>query len=178
VTPTSSTSFPIADSAAKYTKSFFDRKIEGLRPETKERIHSLNPYNGGNETLWRLHSLNNIDKHRLLLSAGTGHKFHSILPSQRAELTKIYFGSHPWSDVAPEMKGGFIPPERTAFPLKEGSVLLAVLKRDIEDDMKFVFDIAFHQTGIVDGKSVSPILTEIERTVTDIVWSFSRANWL
>jgi hypothetical protein len=176
--PDSSTAFPIASSAEKYTEEFFGRKINGLRQEAKELIHSLKPYQGGNEALWRLHYLNNIDKHRLLLPAVTGHHFHSLLPSQRAELARIYLGSHPWSDAAPELRGTFIPPKHTSFPLKKGSIFLTVAKSDIEDDMKFVFDIALDQTGVVDGIMVLPILQQIARTVTDIVWSFSRANLL
>jgi len=62
--------FPIADDAAKYdaTKG---RKLEGARQETFNAIDALRPYKGGNELLWILSRLNNIEKHRLLLTVGS-----------------------------------------------------------------------------------------------------------
>jgi len=39
-----------------------------MRPEAIEAIDALKPYGGGNDLLWRLHELNNSDKHRLLFT--------------------------------------------------------------------------------------------------------------
>ena len=41
-----------------------------LEPPAVQFIDSLNPYKGGKEPFWRLHELNNIDKHRRLLGVG------------------------------------------------------------------------------------------------------------
>jgi hypothetical protein len=174
--PTINTAFPIADSAANYTKRFFERKIYGLRPDAEKFLHSLKPYKGGNETLWRLHRLNNIDKHRLLLSAVTGHSAHLILPTQEARLKQLFFGSHPWCDVAPDLRGTLIALKSPIPPLQEGSKLLTVPVSEIQDNMKFAFDIAFDQTGVADGEPIITALNEIGRVVTEIVWSFKRAN--
>ena len=34
-------------------------------------IDALKPYKGGNDVLWQLHELNNVDKHRLILTVGS-----------------------------------------------------------------------------------------------------------
>ena len=63
-------SFPIADSAVEYEA-----------PKTKETtlmpaaamtaIDALKPYRGGHDVLWRIHRLDNVDKHRVLLTVGS-----------------------------------------------------------------------------------------------------------
>jgi hypothetical protein len=64
------TNFPIGESLESY-ESLRSRKIEGIiEPRAVKFIDSLKPYQGGNEPLWRLHEMNNIDKHRKLISVG------------------------------------------------------------------------------------------------------------
>ena len=41
-----------------------------MRQEAVKAIDRLKPYGGGNDFLWRLHGLNNIDRHRLLFTVG------------------------------------------------------------------------------------------------------------
>src|SRR3990172_3595613 len=75
--------FPIFDSAPEY-KAGKTRQIKGMRQEAIDAIDGIKPYKGGNDTLWQLHSLNRIDKHRLILTAGSA--FESV--DIGAELTR------------------------------------------------------------------------------------------
>jgi hypothetical protein len=59
--------FPIAENVTKY-ESIKAGKVDGMRSEAKEAIDRLKPYKGGNDPLWRVHELDNIDKHRALFS--------------------------------------------------------------------------------------------------------------
>ena len=59
--------FPIAETLSKY-EAEKTRKIKGMLPEAVEAIDLLKPYKGGNDALWRIHELDNIDKHRHLFS--------------------------------------------------------------------------------------------------------------
>jgi hypothetical protein len=68
-TPSKHTGFPIAPSAETYEETKA-RKVEGMSPEAVRLIDSLKPYQGGNEALWRLHEINNIDKHQTIVSVG------------------------------------------------------------------------------------------------------------
>ena len=42
-----------------------------------KHLDSLKPYKGGNEALWRVHELDNIDKHRTLFTIGRDHLFEA-----------------------------------------------------------------------------------------------------
>ena len=39
-----------------------------MLPEAVEAIDKLKPYKGGNDALWRIHELDNVDKHRSLFT--------------------------------------------------------------------------------------------------------------
>jgi hypothetical protein len=59
--------FPIAETVTKY-EADKARKVKGMTPEAIETIDRLKPYKGGNDALWRIHELDNIDKHRTLFT--------------------------------------------------------------------------------------------------------------
>lgn len=58
--------FPIVESAAKYMSADVRGKVQTFRQDVVKAFDALKPYKGGNDTLWRLHELNKIDKHRLV----------------------------------------------------------------------------------------------------------------
>jgi hypothetical protein len=59
--------FPICKSGEAYVRES-PRKTEGIPNEIKQRIDAFHPYKGGNDSLWELHQLDIIDKHRLLVT--------------------------------------------------------------------------------------------------------------
>ncbi len=65
--------FPIAEDSTKYEDSKAG-KVKGIHPCAIKEIDRLKPYGDGNEEfsalLWRLHALDNIDKHRALFTFG------------------------------------------------------------------------------------------------------------
>ncbi len=66
--PTRRVEFPIAKDAATYERDKAT-KVEGMCPKVIKAIDALQPYKGGKgEILWRLHELDNIDKHRTLFA--------------------------------------------------------------------------------------------------------------
>jgi hypothetical protein len=67
------TSFPIAETPKKF-KSVLRGKVEGTRQDAIDAIRALEPYTGGKGAdLWTFHRLNNIDKHRMILTLSTDH---------------------------------------------------------------------------------------------------------
>ncbi len=68
-TPPRQIEFPIFDSEDDYEKRK-DAKTRGMRADAIKAIDDLKPYKEGNPTLWRLRELDNIDKHRMILSVG------------------------------------------------------------------------------------------------------------
>ena len=66
--PSRRVAFPISEDAAAYERDK-TRKVEGMCPKTIKAIDALKPYKGGKgDALWRLHELDNIDKHRTLFT--------------------------------------------------------------------------------------------------------------
>src|SRR6266850_878143 len=64
--------FPIidTDSPTEYEASR-KRRVKGMTQAAIDAIDAAKPYKGGNDILWRLNQLNNIDKHRLLIAVGS-----------------------------------------------------------------------------------------------------------
>ncbi len=59
--------FPIARSAQEL-ESLVPGKVKGASQSAMDAIKAAKPCKGRNDALWLIHSLNNIDKHRLLIA--------------------------------------------------------------------------------------------------------------
>ena len=106
--------FPIADSKARYE----EKKAEwtkGMSREAKTRIDELKPYKGGNDILWRLRELNNIDKHRLLVTVES--YLHSI------DIGAFMVQSFPDLSVFEGKASAWVTRTDPLLPLKVGDVL-------------------------------------------------------
>ena len=77
--------FPISENATRY-ESETPGKVKGMRKDAIKAIKALKPYRGGNDLLWILHRLNNINKHRAVITVGAAFVGRSILPIEREEL--------------------------------------------------------------------------------------------
>jgi hypothetical protein len=174
-TVTSQSCFPIAGEAAKYVPSFFHRKIDGMRQEAKDAIHAIKPYKGGNDALWRIHELNKIDKHRLLLTACSTHIGRSATPSERTQLQQLFMDSHPGQSV-PSLKGHLI--SIPSVPLKAGDKLCTIRHSELEQDVKFLIDVSLDEPQIIECQPVIKALYKMSEVVIDIVVSFSKMSLL
>jgi hypothetical protein len=146
--------FPIAESAEKY-KSELDGKTKGISTKAVEVFSQIEPYCGGHgQMLWVLHSLNNADKHRLLVSVGS-----NIARTVQMTLSPT-----------PRMYSALIH----APGLQEGLVLGEVGGNTEPDNhIKFTFDIAFGEPEILEGEYVVPTLTYMAGMVETIVNHFA-----
>lgn len=59
--------FPIAETFDKY-EADKPKRVRRMLPEAVEAIDRCKPYKGGSDDLWRIHELDNIDKHRTLFT--------------------------------------------------------------------------------------------------------------
>ena len=66
--------FPIAKDFSTY-ESEKVKKVEGMRELAIKYIDNSKPYKGGNQVLWRIHELDNIDKHRTLFTVDRDYLF-------------------------------------------------------------------------------------------------------
>jgi hypothetical protein len=93
--------FPIGEDRDQYQKER-GRKVRGLRQNAIDGIDALEPYKGGRgHQLWMLNKLDNTDKHRLLLTAGSALHHVDIGPLLWAEMQK-----HMSSEMALQLTAG------------------------------------------------------------------------
>lgn len=158
--------FPIADDAMKY-ESKKAGKMRGAAKDSFDVIDGLKPYRGGNSLLWMLYKLNNVEKHRLLLTVG----------SQAA-------GVHIGQMVSPYLAGvfpaeaialiqnmdTFIVPADKGFPLKEGLELyIGAVGEKPNPKQQFRFQVALNERGIAEGEPLLETLHQLTTLVEGIV---------
>jgi hypothetical protein len=151
--------FPMNKSADEY-KASSPRKIKGVAPEVANMIDKLRPYGGGNEDLYGLHLLNNVDKHRLLLMCGAAH----------AGLTVQV-------QLSPTPTEFRIPiPVQWSYPLKDGDEIYRVPKdaTTLSTEPRFSFRIAFGDAEAMGSEPLLPPLAQLANYVDAVVMAFDK----
>ncbi|HKN75403.1 MAG TPA: hypothetical protein VJW94_09510 [Candidatus Acidoferrum sp.] len=138
-------SFPIAKTVEIY-ESMKRRKVQGMLPEAVKAIDSLKPYEGGNDALWRLHELNNIDKHRTLITIG-----HDCL------FTGAGFDGGYWL--------------KTSNPLFDG-VIEGIADPKVDEDLYFGRQKSVAELDVVNSQALLPTLHQLTEFVDNVVSSF------
>jgi hypothetical protein len=159
--------FPIADDAATYD-SKKGGKMQGARAATVSAIDALRPFKGGNDLLWSLYRLNNIEKHRLLLTVG-------------AQAAGIHLGQLIAMHLPPSFGGDaaralesmdlYLNPADKGFPLSAGFELyIGGADEEPNPKLQFRFMVVLSEPGIVEGQplveAVAALTGEVERVVT------------
>lgn len=158
--------FPIANDFDQYEKDK-NRKTEGLIQQAKGLIDAVKPYKGGNDTIWKIHQLNNIDKHRLLVTVGASFGSMDIGKHLQKSMTESF------PDINMPAIPLFIKPADNLFPLKVGDDLFVdgPNAKPIPD-MQFKFDIVLNEPGIVEGESLIKILQTMIGSIDSLVPMF------
>jgi hypothetical protein len=150
--PSRCVTFPIAKDRDTYEREKA-RKVEGIRPEAIKEIDRLEPYKGGtkefSDTLWRIHELDIIDKHRFVFVVANDAFFEA----------DWYADDHPF----------LIRPRTFKADTPHFS---GVLGADVDDDVSFAIEEAVGQAQIVKGDSLLPALREYIQVVRGLVKSF------
>ncbi|MES2134989.1 MAG: hypothetical protein V4449_01985 [Patescibacteria group bacterium] len=156
--------FPIVESEIKFKEANTQKKIAGLSQIAVNAIIAVRPYKEGNIRLWQLHELNNLDKHRLLITAGSS--FGSMDIASHA-LRLLSAGIPGMENIS--MPPVFIKPADNLFPLKQGDELF-IDGPEATPNPKISFNIqlVLNETGIAEGQPLMPFLRgmadEVETT--------------
>jgi len=158
--------FPFARDADRY-KAESPRKVKGMRPEAVKAINEVEPYKGGKgERLWVLDRLDNVDKHRLVITVGSRFRSFDVVPHMASLSPAIFKGVTP----LPSM---FIRPAETGFPLKAGyELFIDAPDAEVNQNLKFKFDVAFGEPGILEGESLIETLHQLANLVDGLLTSF------
>lgn len=165
--------FPISESADKY-KIEAPGKVKGMRQDAIEAINALKPYKGGNDLLWQIHKLNNIDKHRMLIAVGAAHVAHSLTPHIRETLRAAVNHSrlYPalWDERITHIS---LDARQIKCPLKEGDELFRdVPDAEMDKDMQLYVEIVFGEPQILYPTMLAPTLMRMATYVDDLILSF------
>lgn len=170
------TAFPIFD-PQKIGKTYLAGKIGEMPPSAQKIVTDLKPYKGGNETLWKLHELNRIDKHRLLVAASTSLRAFNV-NQHRAYVrhgSSALLQRNGQTFVLKIANDVYVPPRFKVFPLKAGDVLLVDSPdAKINENIDFRFDVAFNELGICEGNPILETLKDCFSLVREIVAAFAR----
>ncbi len=158
--------FPIAHDADKYEANKC-RGMEGARQQTLDAVDALKPYKGGNDRLWTLHQLNNIEKHRLLLTVGsqaTGMNVGQLMASHFSSV----FSAEAVATI--ESMNLFLVPDDKGFPLKPGFELyIGDVDEKPNPKQQFQFTVALSEPGVINGEPVLETIKQFAKLVNDIV---------
>ncbi len=156
--------FPIAESKPKYD-DIKPRRTKGMSPAAIAAIDAVQPYGGGNDVLWHLHALNNIDKHRLILTVGSAINSFDAGAVMQQKAPK-------GSGLSRANLSLFLGVKDNLYPLEVGSEIfkdqtsLEVIKIPMR------FEIVLYEKGIIEGKSLVPVLqdmiTAVEKVIADL----------
>ncbi|MFZ1085961.1 MAG: hypothetical protein WAN35_13430 [Terracidiphilus sp.] len=175
--------FPIFEDASEYRNGKM-RKIQGMSDAAIQTIDDIKPYGRldksnptagiGNLALYWLNALDIQDKHRLLIPTWVAAPGHSLTKSKRAEVANVLravFGS----EDAPVIGPSLIP---SNLPLEDGSKLCTLPISEVDDDMKFRFQIAFGEPASMRGKEIVSTLNNMHRIVKEIMFDFDSKGLL
>lgn len=158
--PTQKTEFPILDgpiTTAKL-KTRFAAKVEGMRKEVIDSIRGIKPYQGGNNALWRIHRLDVIDKHKMLV-AGLG----NITTVNGYPPIGDQWDGNRWMSV------GSVP-----VVLEQGRQFVFPGAK-LDENTKFFAEVVFNQPNIAEGYPMTLALRQFHRCVFSMLVSFSWA---
>jgi hypothetical protein len=168
--PTTKTAFPIYDAAPKDIPAY-EAKVKGMRTEAERLIDSLQPYKGGNKDIWKLHRLDIVDKHNLLLVAACAINGVASPPiDMEGDLSQVTFQFNIRTPIGKQ-------PDGTYPILKDGTEVVRlrgstnVLKMDNCD---LIFEIALAEARTDRGHLAIPFLHQLTQLVEGIVNQFVR----
>jgi hypothetical protein len=152
--PNKDTFFPICQTPQQYSSAIGKGEIRKIPMGAKKILSDIQPNNGGDQTIWHIHELDRIDKHRLLITTEVG------FPKWRIVIDKIRGLEIGWDEPRP-------------VPLVVGYEVVNVptdtYHRTGHENFKLSVDVAFGQSEIVPGKPVLETLNHMADFVDGIV---------
>jgi hypothetical protein len=135
-----------------------------------DQIERTKPYKGGNDDLWRLSKLDNIDKHRHLLAGASVLVNLTHDPTGADRLRRVVF---------PDIQLATIETVKTRGELrmlKDGDELCRLLnfgnRTESDQDPQFTFCVALDEPGVVQGEPILPFLHQLIDLVDGVVAQF------
>ncbi len=164
--------FPIGKNAHAFKSRFGGAIEQSLSKPARKAIKALNPYKGGNDDLWALSQLDNIDKHSLLLTAVAANMaidLSRVTASKMRASVKIP-GTTDWVNIPVSAMPPLKPPKPC---VEDGDVIFGPIEAlEGDDKIGLEVEIALNQPGIVECESLRPFTNKLLNIVDGVVTSF------
>jgi hypothetical protein len=165
--------FPIPDKEKTY-HDLKKKRLKGAHVDAIKDIDKIKPYKGGNNLLWELQTLNNIEKHRILLTAGannSGINLDGMIPLDIAGEDSLLKYIH--EDI--RKRGIFVRPSNTGFPLKKDHILHTGIKGEpVRKDISFQFGVGIKEPGVVTNPHIQQALIGYKNEVQNVIKLLSK----
>lgn len=158
--------FPIADDQTKYDAKKHG-KMAGAATGTIAAIDALKPYGGGDDLLWSLYRLNNIEKHRLLLTVGS-----QAGGIHLGQLLSMHISAEfpPEATAMLQSMTQFLMPADKGFPLTPGFELyIGGPDEEVNPNLQFRFEVVLNEAGILEGAPATKIIHDLTGRVEAVV---------
>lgn len=175
-TPDHRTEFPIGRDANDFNSRCL-KKVKGASDPAVRLVASLEPYKGGDERFFALHTLDIVDKHRLLITVGAARD--SVIHGPEAiKIVEVRLGGPDGPIVPlpfePEYVRFHFAALHKAFPLKDGAEIYRIERalRDrpnVDMNPQFHFEAAFGETGVFEGEPIVPILVQLANLIDSTI---------
>jgi len=152
------TEFPIFDQpiATPNIETRFSGKVKGMRKEVIDKIRDIHPHQGGDNLLWRLHRLNIIDKHNMLVAVWGNITAVNGLPP----LTDQWNGNR-WAGIP-----------GVPLTLKQGD-RFSVPGVKVDKNTQFFAEVVFNEPNVAEGYPVILALRQFHRRVFRVIGELS-----
>jgi hypothetical protein len=170
--------FPICGIASEYP-SLRGRNIKPVRQEIIDTIDATEPYKGGKgHALWQLNELNKIDKHHLLIGAGTfyaGVVSLTIKDRIKAMLQRAGHDASTLSNVDKLIQPIILLPADKLLSLQVGNELYREpLHHEMHKDRRFTFEVSFNEPGVIQCEPALKTRQDVANLVDEIITKLGR----
>jgi len=162
--------FPISNaSTSTEHETKCEGKVKGLPQPTIDDLLAFEAYKGGKgNDLWVLNELNNLSKHRALITVGTRFRSMNVGADVAARMRKLF------PDLAVPDIPLFIGETGALSPLKVGDELfIGDADEEVNEKMEFTFDIALYESQIVHAEPLIETIHQLVALVDAIVNQFA-----
>lgn len=164
--PDSKTEFPIGRDETHY-KSMRARKTKGASKAALDLIDGLKPYKGGNDALWRIHQLDVVDKHRLLLTVLSAHS--NVVINAMAIMREAF----PDDQVVAGFPDVVIAlTESTREVVTDGMLFFSAPLGEDHHDVKATVEISIDEPGVIEREPILPTLNQLGSFVNETITLF------
>jgi hypothetical protein len=163
--------FPFGPDKNTFEKNALPQKLAHVSAGARDFVKKLEPYQGGNgDLLWRLHKIDIIDKHYLLIPVGASFDHFLMVYRTRANPGEEFL-------ELPALK---IDMKQPIFPIRGGEVLTTVTfggmassgdvtNIEMQHIYKMPFAVAFGEGQIFERAPITPTLQKLIQSVEGVI---------